>query len=109
MSTEQPRQPVLYRGARQGPGEVMVTVKRDGTVYPLPHRVLHSPDGFEWGYGGSGPSDLARSILADHFGTTPGPTVYHAFKFDVIAALPNTGWTLSSDDIDRWHAQHQEV
>ena len=30
---------------------------------PLPHIVKHSPDGFEIGYGGSGPADLAFSIL----------------------------------------------
>lgn len=33
----------------------------------LQHCVVHSPTGFETGYGGSGPADLALSILADHF------------------------------------------
>lgn len=32
---------------------------------------LHSPDGFEMGYGGSGPSDLALTILLDFFGGAP--------------------------------------
>lgn len=36
--------------------------------YRLRHIVRHSPTGFECGYGGSGPADLALSILADHFG-----------------------------------------
>ena len=31
----------------------------------------HSPDGIEWGYPGSGPADLALSILADYFEETP--------------------------------------
>ncbi len=35
-------------------------------LYPLPHVDLHSKNGFECGYGGSGPADLALSILADH-------------------------------------------
>lgn len=29
--------------------------------------VRHSPDGFEWGYGGSGPAQLALGILFHHF------------------------------------------
>lgn len=29
----------------------------------LPHLEYHSPTGFAWGYGGSGPADLALSIL----------------------------------------------
>lgn len=36
-------------------------------VTNLFHLVYHSPDGFETGYGGSGPSELALSILADYF------------------------------------------
>jgi len=31
----------------------------------------HSPDGFNWGYGGSGPAQLALAILADHFKHNP--------------------------------------
>lgn len=33
----------------------------------LAHCKLHSPTGFEVGYGGSGPADTEASILADHF------------------------------------------
>jgi hypothetical protein len=28
----------------------------------------HSPSGFAWGYGGSGPAQLALAIAADHLG-----------------------------------------
>lgn len=31
----------------------------------------HSPDGFAWGYGGSGPAQLALAILADHLTRVP--------------------------------------
>ncbi len=37
----------------------------------LPHCAYHSQTGFETGYSGSGPADLALSILADHFHATP--------------------------------------
>lgn len=57
-----------------------------GVRSPLPHLVRHSPDGFEIGYGGSGPAELARCILADHLGTPAvEPRVYHAFKLSFLA------------------------
>lgn len=35
----------------------------------LEHRVVrHSPDGFAWGYGGSGPAELALNIIVDALG-----------------------------------------
>ncbi len=54
-----------YKGIRDG-GNAQVTV--DGA--PLPPRndlANHSPDGFGWGYSGSGPSQLALAVLAHHF------------------------------------------
>lgn len=30
---------------------------------PGPRLIYHSPDGYNWGYGGSGPADLALNIL----------------------------------------------
>lgn len=55
--------------ARPG-GFVLVGDRPDlpGVGVPLHHWVKHSPDGFAWGYGGSGPADLARSLLADALG-----------------------------------------
>jgi hypothetical protein len=39
--------------------------RREGdTSTNVPHLVTyHSPSGFAWGYGGSGPADLALTIL----------------------------------------------
>ena len=47
---------------------------------PLRHVCRHSPDGFEWGYGGSGPADLARSILIDCLGEERADRLYQDFK-----------------------------
>lgn len=62
---------VIYTGGRvRGRGRTVVefaTVSGD-RCGPLPHHVKHSPDGFEWGYGGSGPSELARCLLIDALG-----------------------------------------
>jgi hypothetical protein len=62
----------------------------------------HSPTGFEWGYDGSGPAQLALAILADHFGNAgQALALYQDFKRDVIAGLPHEQWTLTGADIDR--------
>ena len=64
-----------YIGTRLEQGcEVYVT--EDGRQYPLPLRLEirnHSPTGFEWGFGGSGPAQLALAILADHLGPKQPP------------------------------------
>lgn len=63
-----------YVVSRFSEGQVGCTVKMDREgrdAYILAHCVYHSPTGFETGYAGSGPADLALSILADYFGVTP--------------------------------------
>ena len=45
----------------------------------------HSPDGFSWGYGGSGCSQLALAIMLKLTGKAGK---YMEFKFDFIAGLP---------------------
>lgn len=44
----------------------------------------HSPDGFMWGYGGSGPAQLALAICLHLKDEMRG---YHNFKWEVIAKL----------------------
>ena len=88
-----------YAGRRQGHAAI-VTV--DGR--PLNPRLdlwNHSPTGFEWGYGGSGPAQLALAILADHLGNDePAFNFHHRFKWEVTAKLPIRAWTLTSQEID---------
>lgn len=45
----------------------------------------HSPDGFNWGYGGSGPSQLALAIVLKLTGKSDG---YQEFKWNVVAKIP---------------------
>jgi hypothetical protein len=93
----------VYEGRRapDGPGGAVVTV--DGV--PLPLRLdlrNHSPSGFEWGYGGSGPAQLALAILAAHFGDDDRAlATYQRFKARTIAGLDGDAWSLSREDIDR--------
>ncbi len=106
-----------YSGKRTDPArgsaspvEVIVIDSNKGKnkIYNLQHIMRHSPDGFNWGYGGSGPGDLARSILMDHFsGTTYGvEMIYMKFKQDFVAHFGDT-WEITSDLISEWmEARH---
>jgi hypothetical protein len=61
-----------YEVTRTGSGQIGVLVKDDGReALLLKHCVVHSPTGFETGYAGSAPADLALSILADHLDVIP--------------------------------------
>ena len=48
----------------------------------------HSPDGFNHGYGGSGPSQLALAILLEIFSEKIAEENYQDFKWKEIATLP---------------------
>jgi hypothetical protein len=45
----------------------------------------HSPDGFNWGYEGSGPAQLAMAVILKITGDIDG---YMNFKRNIIAHLP---------------------
>ena len=60
----------------------------------------HNSTGFEWGFCGSGPAQLALAILADHLDDDQEALeFYQRFKWAVVAGLPGR-WTLTSRDID---------
>jgi hypothetical protein len=62
----------------------------------------HSPAEFEWGYGGSGPAQLALAILANHLGNDKEAlNLYQRFKWAVVAEFPHRSWTLTSGEIDQ--------
>lgn len=96
----------IYSGVRYGSTvQVDVVGGRGGSPYsrrPLRHIVYHSPDGFEWGYGGSGPADLARSILADVAGLRVADALYQEFKSEVIAGLERESFALAEAEIRDW-------
>lgn len=64
----------------------------------------HSPDGFNWGYLGSGPSQLALALLADALADDQRALrLYLEFKFRVVARWPQGGrWTMSADAIRQY-------
>lgn len=82
---------------------------KDGQSYELlPARSQalcnHSPDGFCWGYNGSGPAQLALAILIDFTGDEAWALKhYQQFKGDKIATFHiDRPFTLSGDEIGQW-------
>lgn len=89
-----------YRGERDKKGRVRVIV--DNRVLPLRlDLVNHSPDGFEWGYAGSGPAQLALALLADATGDDERAIRMHQpFKFKVVAMMSRSKkWVLTDEMI----------
>jgi hypothetical protein len=53
---------------------------------------LHSPDGFNWGYGGSGPAQTALAICMEIFNNKYiAEALYQNFKFQFVATW-STDW-----------------
>lgn len=91
---------LVYQGKRQG-----YTTEVTVAGLPLDPRFdlwNHSPTGFEWGYGGSGPAQLALAILAHHLGDDERAVRLHQqFKHQVVARLPRGAWKLTSSQVQQ--------
>ena len=64
----------------------------------------HSPDGFGWGDGGSGPAQLALAILLRATDQQTALAHYQAFKWDVVAKLPQADFSLRLATVREWLA-----
>src|SRR5689334_18850661 len=93
----------IYEGIRTYEGCRVTVREDDGTPRPVPLRLdarCHSPTGFEWGYAGSGPAQLALAILADALGDIEqAQDWYQDFKFKVVGRMPHDQWILTEGDI----------
>ena len=91
----------------------------------VPRTIIeHSPDGFEWGYGGSGPADLALNIL--NMLIPPGsdgqaPVKCHSgecsrrayelhqdFKSTFIETMPKEGGTIAIADVRAYISEEEK-
>ncbi len=89
-----------YTGERTKVGRNIVRV--DGAhLRPRNDLRNHSPDGFEWGYAGSGPAQLSLALLANHLDdNTEAMRLYQHFKAKVVQHIGTDTWELTSGDID---------
>ncbi len=65
----------------------------------------HSPDGFAWAYGGSGPAQLALAILLNETDRETAEYLYMHYKIQIISCLPGgegSSWRLTSEDVKQW-------
>jgi hypothetical protein len=93
-----------YRGYRDADGVAHVMIVDDDRLSALPMQLdlfNHSPTGFEWGYGGSGPAQLALALLADALGDDSTALVlYMRFKWKFIANIPQDAtWEMSRQEV----------
>lgn len=112
-------EPVVYLGKRiNGEPRVFRGVLQGNTLQRVriitPYRSLkivrHSPTGFEWGYGGSGPAQLALAILFDYTHNTKLADVLHQrFKFTFLSNAKSEGWQINSSEIDEFLKEHQDL
>jgi len=104
---------VLYEGMRKSeqPGDIVVIrteVTLAGRVNvdsldPAPsQKVWSHSGGFEWGYEGSGPAQLALALLLDATGDRDMAVKYHQdFKRNFVAGW-KASWQVNAGQIRRW-------
>ncbi len=70
----------------------------------LPHEIVrHSPDGFEWGYEGSGPAELALNLLHYWYGKNIAEDHYQDFKRGFIVNISRgAGGYIYKDLVGHW-------
>lgn len=114
-----------FKGQR-GRQDCVVLVSHDGgeSYANLPlylEWVNHSPTGFEWGYYGSGPSQLAYAIWHHYFAQAEGLSgeeahekaldIYIPFKQTVIGRVNSDSWEVDGCDlpdfIRHWEKQNK--
>jgi len=96
---------VVYHGHRDHSEGKTIVLRIDSATGPEPLDWSldvrnHSPTGLEWGYGGSGPAQLALALCCDVLQYDDyAQHVYHHFKWKVIAGLDREDWTLTEEEI----------
>jgi hypothetical protein len=99
-----------YVAARTPSGCEVNRIDGGGSANPLDPRLdlwNHSPTRFEWGYGGSGPAQLALALLADAAGERLAVPLHQQFKSDVVAKADRQGFELADTQIAWWVEQHK--
>jgi hypothetical protein len=98
---------IIYQGVPERTNQGGFLVLKNGQpLSPAPSQKLynHCPDGFNWGYGGSGPAQLALALLLDVNGNPDTALSYHQkFKWEKIATLDmDYPWKMTESEIANW-------
>ena len=85
----------------------IVEIEQNGSVAPLPLEPSleiadHSPDGFNWGYNGSGAAQLALGILYEVTGDAAlARSYYQMFKWDHVSRWGER-WETAEREVREW-------
>lgn len=93
-----------YSGRRaRGTGDPLVFKEKYALrLGPSLRVVNHSPTGFNWGYGGSGPAQLALGLLLDVTGDKDlADRLHQNFKWEKVAKFEDE-WEITSEEIQAW-------
>ena len=92
-------------------GDVTYSHDAEGNVITnVPRRIIrHSPDGFNFGYGGSGPADFALNILSVYIGQEEAEKYYQNFKWAFISTVPDEGGVIKLEAIMSWIEMKREA
>jgi len=99
---------LAYDGPYDG-GDIILRRIAGVATANVPHVIKrHSPTGYEWGYEGSGPAELALNIL---YAVTGDEAVaaryYQEFKRQFIARVPQPGGVIKRAEILEWLRKQQ--
>jgi len=94
----------MFEGYFDGKGNAIVTFNGKELDPKKSQAIInHSPTGFNWGYGGSGPAQLALAILLEVCDKSIAVDLYQHFKWEVIAKLPiDKKWSMSVNYVKDW-------
>lgn len=84
-----------------GPGEVF----KNGKPFTADRSLKiqnKSPTGFQWGYGGSGPAQLALALLLDVVGRKAAEFWFQDFKRQIVIRWTDA-WVITDEDIRQWY------
>lgn len=95
----------IYEGRISTDGPTVLVWKHSGrarsfTELPLRYpECRHSPEGFAWGYGGSGPGQLAYALLRNMgYSKAEAARLHHYLKDVLTSRLPqDEPWTMSEN------------
>lgn len=103
------RKAVAFKGVRKADDCVVYVTDMKGRILgeldPRFDIANKSPTGFEWGYLGSGPTQLAIAMCCAVLGDEKesDPNVYLEFRNHVIARIKSDTWSLLGEDVRQTH------
>lgn len=105
---------VTYLGTNTGPGPQQVKIRHsNGNTTILKKKIVMHRDGFQWGYGGSGPAYLAVNMLYDYLlrahrknAKSVAVDLHQSFKWDFIAKAGKR-LRITGAEIKKWLSSAQ--